>query len=131
MNNAAFAAALKRLADIKYMEADALNEWAAALDTGAPASAPAGRAATPSAAPAGAPSFDELPPEASPFEQDAVLSECPVHFTPWTVKEGGISKAGKPYRAFWKCNGTNADGTYCSKKPVKAWADSHPAEAAA
>jgi hypothetical protein len=64
----------------------------------------------------------------STSEKEAVQSQCPVHFKPWTVKEGGISKNGKPYSAFWKCNGKNQDGSYCSKKPTPAWVKSHPPE---
>jgi hypothetical protein len=84
------------------------------------------------------PSFDELPPEgfddaprSAPAPSGDALGLCPVHRTAWTVKAGGVSKAGKPYSAFWKCSGKNADNTYCDQKPVKAWADSHPIGAAA
>lgn len=56
---------------------------------------------------------------------NAALGVCPTHRTAWTVKQGGISKAGKPYSAFWKCSQKDADG-YCPQKPVKAWTDSHP-----
>jgi hypothetical protein len=62
---------------------------------------------------------------------DPVLSVCPNHGTPWTVKAAGVSKAGKPYQAFFKCDGKNADGTYCSKKPTREWADAHAARLAA
>ena len=57
-----------------------------------------------------------------------VLGQCPTHQKNWTVKEGGVSKAGKSYNAFWKC-GEKDESTrsgYCDKKPVKAWVDSHP-----
>jgi hypothetical protein len=37
---------------------------------------------------------------------------------------------GKPYNAFWKCDGKDPDGTFCNRKPVKSWADAHPAAAA-
>jgi hypothetical protein len=84
------------------------------------------------------PSFDELPPEgfddaprSAPAAPQDALGLCPVHRTAWTVKAGGVSKAGKPYSAFWKCSGKNADNTYCDQKPVKVWADSHPIGAAA
>jgi hypothetical protein len=62
-----------------------------------------------------------------------VLSKCPKHDRAWTVKPGGVSKAGKPYAAFWKCSAkdTETRSGYCEKKPVKAWTDAHPAEAAA
>jgi hypothetical protein len=84
------------------------------------------------------PSFDELPPEgfddaprSAPAAPQDALGLCPVHRTAWTVKAGGVSKAGKPYSAFWKCSGKNPDNTYCDQKPVKVWADSHPIGAAA
>jgi hypothetical protein len=84
------------------------------------------------------PSFDELPPEgfddaprSAPAAPQDALGLCPVHRTAWTVKAGGVSKAGKPYSAFWKCSGKNSDNTYCDQKPVKVWADSHPIGAAA
>jgi hypothetical protein len=84
------------------------------------------------------PSFDELPPEgfddaprSAPAPSGDALGLCPVHRTAWTVKAGGVSKAGKPYSAFWKCSGKNPDNTYCDQKPVKVWADSHPIGAAA
>jgi hypothetical protein len=84
------------------------------------------------------PSFDELPPEgfddaprSAPAPSGDALGLCPVHRTAWTVKAGGVSKAGKPYSAFWKCSGKNSDNTYCDQKPVKVWADSHPIGAAA
>jgi hypothetical protein len=94
------------------------------------------------------PSFDELPPvgwetyesgtghgvravETAPAPSGDALGLCPVHRTAWTVKAGGVSKAGKPYSAFWKCSGKNPDNTYCDQKPVKVWADSHPIGAAA
>ena len=74
-----------------------------------------------------------VPPPSAPAPVDtqathvnAALGVCPTHRTAWTVKQGGISKAGKPYSAFYKCSGKNDDGSYCSQKPVKAWADSHP-----
>jgi hypothetical protein len=62
-----------------------------------------------------------------------VLGQCPTHQKAWTVKPGGVSKAGKPYGAFWKC-GEKDESTrsgFCDKKPVKAWEDTHPASAAA
>lgn len=67
----------------------------------------------------------EAAPQAPESPKQAALGVCPVHRTGWTVKAGGISKAGKPYSAFYKCNGKTDDG-YCKEKPTKAWADSHP-----
>src|SRR5688572_7856260 len=61
---------------------------------------------------------------------ETVLGECPDHQVPWEVKAGGISKAGKPYRSFWRCNQRTEDG-YCAKRPVKAWVDTHPIREAA
>ena len=79
--------------------------------------------------------FDDLPPLTdadAPYEPQAAetpdkapLGVCPVHRTAWTVKAGGISKNGKPYKPFWKCSG-KTDGAYCNEKPTKAWSDSHP-----
>ena len=86
-----------------------------------------------SAAPAALP--DEFPPfeptdyEALPLAADTPgLGRCPSHNKPWTVKAAGVSKAGKPYNAFFKCDGKDPDGTYCNRKPVKSWADAHMAQ---
>jgi hypothetical protein len=129
----------ERLAQALNTIAMGFAEAAEAISTGAPVSAPrpaAGAVSPP--APAG--TFSDGTPVDEPerWEEFAasspsrasvdVLAECPVHFRPWEVKEGGISKAGKPYSAFWKCNGKNADGSFCSKKPTKEWAQAHPAE---
>ncbi len=68
------------------------------------------------------------PPRSSaPAAPNTALSVCPTHRVAWTVKQGGISKAGRPYPPFWRCNEKDADG-YCSQRPTKAWADSHPIE---
>jgi len=80
---------------------------------------------------------DDFPPftptdeyEALPLAADTPgLGRCPSHNKPWTVKAAGVSKAGKPYNAFWKCDGKDPDGTFCNRKPVKSWADAHPAAA--
>jgi hypothetical protein len=45
--------------------------------------------------------------------------DCPVHRVPFTFKEGGVSKAGKPYDGFWKCGEKNADDTYCTQRPPR------------
>lgn len=71
------------------------------------------------------PLTDEDAPRAAEKPQNAALGVCPVHRTAWTVKAGGISKNGKPYKPFWKCSG-KTDGAFCNEKPVKGWADSHP-----
>jgi hypothetical protein len=53
---------------------------------------------------------------------------CPIHGLPWSQREAGVSKkTGEPYRAFWKCDGQNADGSYCREKPTPAWVKAHPA----
>lgn len=96
-----------------------LTELAEALDgTDLPAlPASAGAAATPE------------PREAAVAQ---VLGECPTHQTAWVLKEGGVSsKTGKPYKAFWKCDGKNADGSYCQKKPTLEWVRTHDPEAVA
>lgn len=79
----------------------------------------------------------EFPPpeyEPLPFTSDQVessaLGRCPAHDRPWTVKAAGVSKAGKPYTAFFKCDGKDGD-VFCPRKPVKAWADAHAAQLAA
>jgi hypothetical protein len=113
--------------------------------SGVPASLPA---AVPEAGvppPVSGPSFDELPPEEDfgPTEYapsraesglhpqvEAGLGKCPVHGISWKIKEGGISKNGKPYKAFWKCSEKDGN-TFCNEKPQKIWADTHPAERAA
>jgi len=56
---------------------------------------------------------------------DHALGRCPTHDTPWTVKDGGISRVGRPFEAFWKCAERDADG-YCNEKPIPAWKNSHP-----
>jgi hypothetical protein len=44
--------------------------------------------------------------------------DCPVHGTPMKLHPAGVSKAGKPYKAFWSCGQKNADGTWCNAKPT-------------
>jgi len=66
-------------------------------------------------------------PDMRQVHVDTVLGQCPDHQRPWTVKPGGISRNGKPYSSFWRCAMKNGD-TWCEKKPVKAWVDSHPIE---
>ena len=92
-----------------------------------PASA---REAVPSGVPAGLAAGAAGPPPAAPDTLATILSECPDHQVPWTVKEGGISRNGKSYPAFWRCT-EKTDGEYCQKRPTEAWAKSHPAERAA
>ncbi|HEV8177637.1 MAG TPA: hypothetical protein VGP44_08120 [Gemmatimonadales bacterium] len=57
---------------------------------------------------------------------EAALSRCPYHDTPWSIRPAGVSKAGKSYNSFYTCDGKEPDGSFCPRKPVKAWADSHP-----
>lgn len=80
-----------------------------------------------------------LPPNTVSYQPNTVRYQdqqagggdtCPDHGTAWTVKAAGTSRAGKDYRAFWKCDG-KTNGSYCALKPVKAWVDAHPADAAA
>ena len=59
-----------------------------------------------------------------------MLGECPIHFRPWAIQPGGVSKNGRPYPAFWKCNGKNQDDSFCTKKPDPAWVRTHNAEKA-
>ena len=54
------------------------------------------------------------------------LGRCPSHNLAWSVKAAGVSKMGKPYNAFFHCDGKEPDGSFCPRKPVKAWADAHP-----
>lgn len=82
---------------------------------------PDARASVPPSVPTGAAVAEagDSPPASAP------LGACPVHHVAWVVKDGGISKNGKPYPAFWKCKERDEQG-YCNEKPSKAWADSHP-----
>jgi hypothetical protein len=77
------------------------------------------------------------PPQLSPTPTDVQaqhvetrLGVCPVHGVPWTVRPAGVSKAGKPYKAFWKCSERDANG-FCDQRPAAAWADAHPPSVAA
>jgi hypothetical protein len=95
----------------------------------------------PSSAPV--PSFDELPPTGfdEPLDPlargpalnpqvEAGLGKCPVHGKPWSVKAAGVSKAGAPYDAFYKCDSKDGD-EFCKQKPQKIWRDLHPIPGAA
>lgn len=55
---------------------------------------------------------------------------CPVHGTRWTIRPAGVSKVGKPYNAFYKCDEKDGDA-WCQQKPPKAWVDAHPIRGAA
>jgi hypothetical protein len=105
--------------------AEALAEAAHALRAIEP---PAASAGVPDSLPAASAAGDVPAPAARPLQEQhvaAALGVCPVHRTAWTVKDAGVGKNGKPYKAFWKCSG-KTDGVYCNEKPVKAWQDTHP-----
>jgi len=119
--NAATKAALNKIAEGIYELADAMFQDAAGATTTAQEASP----------------FVDLPDEvfaASPTYEpvgipaaDPVLSVCPNHGTPWSIKPAGVSKTtGKAYNAFYKCDGKNPDNSYCTKKPTREWADAHP-----
>jgi hypothetical protein len=44
---------------------------------------------------------------------------CGNHHEPMSWKEGGVSKAGKPYQGFWSCKVKNPDGSFCKFKPAQ------------
>ena len=52
--------------------------------------------------------------------------ECPDHRTAWSFKQAGISKAGKPYNAFYACGGKTG-GEFCKRKPSIAWVNAQAA----
>jgi len=52
--------------------------------------------------------------------------ECPDHRAPWSFKPAGVSKAGKPYNAFYACGG-KTDGQFCKRKPSIAWVNAQSA----
>jgi len=118
--NERLAAAVRKVAEGLFEAADALFE-------GSDAAAPV------LAAPVAVSAQPEFPPftpeesyEAVPLPADSPgLGRCPSHNLAWTVKEAGVSKMGKAYSSFWKCDG-KTDGVYCNKKPTRAWADAHP-----
>lgn len=112
----AFDAAAEALAQVAH-ELRASEQPASA---GVPSSVP-----TPAVSAAGAP-----PP--APAAPSSALGKCPKHGIPWSVKEGGVSRAGKAYSAFWKCNEKDPaeERGYCQQKPDFGWAKTHPAERA-
>lgn len=67
----------------------------------------------------------------APSAAPGPLAKCPLHQTAWTYKQAGVSKAGKPFSGFWKCDGKNADGSYCSERPAKAFVQATPPPAPA
>jgi hypothetical protein len=107
------------------------EEVASALDRAAEALAEAAhalRGSEPDAARASVPAAEGSAPQPS-APAASPLGVCPTHRIGWTVKEGGISKNGKPYKAFWKCSQRDANG-YCDEKPDKSWANTHDPEEA-
>ena len=113
--------------------AKALRDLADAIEQPSSVPAPVGRVAG-VAPPAPATPYDENPFDkeyAAPKPvQDAALGVCPVHGVAWTVKAGGVSKAGKSYSAFYRCAEKTGDA-YCDQKPTKVWQDTHPIREAA
>lgn len=105
-----------------------------ALDPAARAAVPDRVPTVPAGSAAGAvppaPAAPSLTPDRQAAHVAAVLGQCPDHQIAWTVRPAGISKAGKSYQSFWRCDQLT-DGTYCAKRPVKAWADRHPIQEAA
>jgi hypothetical protein len=114
--------------------AEALAELALAIRRGATTpQEPTGAAVTPERAFGPSSTSDVV--ENLPFDDfedtprgRSAAGGCPIHGLPWSVRPAGnSSKTGKPYDAFWKCDGQNADGTYCREKPTAAWVKAHPA----
>lgn len=115
----------ERLAQAFDKAAEAMVELALEIRA---SDTPSREAAVPESVPAASAAGAPPSPAAPPIQQQHVntaLGVCPVHRTAWSVKDAGIGKNGKPYKAFWKCGG-KTDGVYCNQKPVKAWQDSHP-----
>jgi len=63
------------------------------------------------------------------FAQSVGDGTCQTHGTAWVLKKGGVSKAGKPYAAFWSCGAKDGSG-WCRNKPSLKWLSEHPASAA-
>jgi hypothetical protein len=108
--------------------AEAFAELAHELRANEPSVA---RADVASSVPTGAPERAGVAPSAP--APSTALGVCPKHRVAWAVKEGGISKNGKPYKAFWKCNekDASAERGYCQERPEPGWARTHSAEEAA
>ena len=87
----------------------------------------AGRVSLP-ARPVATPAHSDDPYEGLPNEWEAPAKEegglCPEHGAAWTLRPGGVSKAGKEYGAFWTCK-ERTDGEFCQEKPSKAWQARH------
>jgi len=126
VSNAATKAALNKIAEGIYELADAMFAETAP-GAAVTAQEPSPFADLPDEVFATSPAYEPVGIPAA----DPILSVCPNHGTPWTVKAAGVSKAGKPYKAFFKCDGKNPDGSFCDKKPTREWADAHAARLAA
>ena len=63
------------------------------------------------------------------FAQSVGDGTCQTHGSDWVLKKGGISKAGKPYAAFWSCGAKDGSG-WCRNKPSLKWLAQHPAASA-
>ena len=90
---------------------------------------PAGSAGVPASPAVSAAAAVPPPAAAAP---SVALGLCPKHRVAWTVKAGGVSKAGKSYAAFWKCNekDPSEERGYCQQKPDFGWVRTHPPEQA-
>ena len=72
--------------------------------------------------------------QATPLSPDVAVAaamlfaegECPDHRIAWQFKPAGVSKAGKPYNAFYACGG-KTDGQFCKRKPSIAWVNAQQA----
>jgi hypothetical protein len=128
VSNEQLATALRKIAEGLYEAADTLF--------GVSEAPTAPRAVSAAPGPIGneipGPEFPPFEPtESAPYEPVPLpadtpgLGRCPSHNLAWTVKEAGVSKMGKAYNSFWKCDG-KTDGVFCNKKPTRAWADAHP-----
>lgn len=59
------------------------------------------------------------------FAKSIGEGSCPDHDVPWTLKPSGVSKAGKPYAAFYTCGAKDANG-WCRNKPSMRWLAENP-----
>ena len=60
---------------------------------------------------------DEGPVAVLPDSVQAPVMTCGVHKTPLTYRPAGVSKTGKPYKAFWSCQEKDAQGNFCKWRP--------------
>jgi len=59
------------------------------------------------------------------FARSVGEGNCPDHDVAWTLKPSGVSKAGKPYAAFYTCGAKDANG-WCRNKPSLKWLAENP-----